>query len=132
MKHATPTAIDEFKSLLANAEPTAEIGFDEPANKDGMWWIDIRLNGLFMPVMWKPDRGFGIYTDLEPGFGERPNEIHRTAPTACSRFLQVARHLSAQRSAGLTLADLRQLSGINQTEFAERMGVEQSAVSRLE
>ena len=127
-----PAAIEEFKSLLLKAEPQAVISVDEPAIDDGMWWIDVRFNALFMPTMWMKDRGFGIYTDPEPGFGERPNELHRTADTACKRFLQIAMHREGERSAGLTLADLRQLTGLNQTEFAKRMGVEQSTVSRFE
>ena len=132
MTRKLPDQIEEFKSSILSADPTAKFEIDVPAAANGTWWIDTEVVDGSAIICWSRERDFGLYTGNEDDFGTRPNELHRSAQTAAARILQIINHLSAGRVAGLNLADLRQLTGLNQTEFAKRLGVEQPAVSRLE
>jgi transcriptional regulator with XRE-family HTH domain len=127
-----PAQISAFQALLLAAHPTATIELDEPGDANGTWMIDLRIGKLFLPTEWSHERGFGIFTTLDLGFGERPNERHHSAETAAARVRQITRDLMAGHSAGLTLAGLRDLLGLNQTELAAKLGVGQAAVSKLE
>jgi transcriptional regulator with XRE-family HTH domain len=129
---AVPARIETFRALVLAANASATVTLDAPDRADGAWMIDVRIDGLFLPTEWSQERGFGLYTTLDLGFGERPNELHREPAIAAARFLQIARDLKAGQSATLTLARLRELHGLNQTELAEKLGVGQAAVSKLE
>lgn len=127
-----PAAIKTFETCVRSADPTATITLDAPDHAAGTWMIDVRFDNQFLPTQWSAKQGFGIFTTLDLGFGERPNELHRSAETAAARLLQIARDLKEGQSAGLTLAGLRELHGLNQTELAEKLGVGQAAISKLE
>ena len=132
MTQKLPDQIEEFKHRILAADPTAKFEIDVPASVEGTWWIDTDAAGGSAIACWSRERGFGLYTDNEDDYGTRPNELHRSAEIASARLLQIAKAFSSEQQAGLTLASLRQLTGINQTEFAKRLGVEQPAVSKLE
>lgn len=128
----TPAAIETFKALVLATYPAATVELDEPGHADGTWIIDLRVDELFLPTEWSTKRGFGVVTTLDLGFGERPNEVYRSPEFAAARVVQIARDLKAGNSAKLTLARLRELHGLNQTELAAKLGVGQAAVSKLE
>ena len=128
----TPASIEIFKSAILAAEPETAFDLDQPDNPSGTWLIDLKLGGLFIPIIWSAGNGFGIFTDCDEGFGERPNEYHRSAATAAGRLIQIVRNLKAGQPAGMTLSALRELQGISQAQLAEKLGVGQATVSKLE
>ena len=128
-----PIEIDNFQKVVLAAFPEASISRDAPDQKDGNWWLDVRLAERTLPVTWSEKSGFGLFTDPNDDFGTRPNEQHMSAQTAAPRFVQMLRALSTgQASAALTLTALRELNGVSQAELAQRLGVKQPAVSKLE
>lgn len=130
--HKLPDQIERFKEQVLAADAGATFVIDTPAAETGFWWIDVDLADGLAICCWSQERGFGLYTDNDDDFGERPNELHRASEMAAARFLQIARDLRAGQSATLTLARLRELLGLNQSDLAAKLGVGQAAVSKLE
>ncbi len=122
--------IEDFQNLLKEVLPDCEVAVDPPHKPSGNWWIDVRRGKHLVTAEYRPGKGFGLFQE-DAGYGEGPVEIYRTAERMVRRFTQL---LAPEESAAtdLTLRDLRRLFGLSQAELAEKAGVKQAAVSRLE
>jgi DNA-binding XRE family transcriptional regulator len=123
-------AIENLKILLSQKAPNSTVAVDPPDRADGNWWIDVRAGKRRVTLEYRPARGFGIFYE-NAGYGEGPAEVYRTAELAVRRVAQVINAGKRER-VRLTLKDLRELYDCSQISLAEKIGVKQSAISRLE
>jgi len=126
--------IEKLREDLIGRFPNHVMTIDAPENLRGHWFLDIqRGNASPIVVEWRPDQGFGISTAKVDDFGLGPDEIYTDAKSAYDRVVRLI--LSGGRTEppeAVRLAELRQLRGLSQTELAERAGVGQANISRIE
>jgi DNA-binding XRE family transcriptional regulator len=105
-----------------------------PRNPEGMWWLDAKQNDYVVTVQWSPRRQFGISASAMPtGYGEGPEETYEDPKNATARVLELLRTKAfTVPPHHVVLRELRALLGFTQEQLAERLGVRQAAVSRLE
>ncbi len=134
MKAKSNKQIDTLLSHLREQIEYAKINVERPRRPDGVWIVDVRVEDRLFVVELKPGVGFGIslVTD-DSGYGERPDEMYLDASTAADRLAELV------RTGGDTepmrqrfLQELRQLAELSQVELAERLGMKQPTLSKLE
>lgn len=123
-------SIENLKRLLGDSLPNCTVELDAPDHADGNWWIDLRAGKKRLTLEYRPQKGFGIFHG-DPGFGEGPAEVYQTPELAARRARQLM-GAGKGKHRRLTLKDLRELYDCSQVELAEKVGVKQSAISRLE
>jgi hypothetical protein len=123
--------IDELLAAL-RAEASVEVEIEAPFREEGLWWLQLEIDGAALDVSWQSVSGFGLYLS-SPEFGGRPDEICNEAGRCARRLLQLA---AAGRVGAKdhvpTLKDVRHLYGVSQVELAAALGTDQAHVSRLE
>jgi DNA-binding XRE family transcriptional regulator len=127
--------IERLRNDLARRFPALVSEIDAPANEAGPWFLDVRRQGNIPPVVveWRPNKGFGVSTPGPDDFGMGPDEVYTNVKATFDRVVRLV--LSGGRSEppeAVRLAELRQGRGLTQGELAERAGVGQAAISRLE
>ncbi len=126
-----PAEVEEFVRLLRADRPGAELTAEPGGVKAKNWWLECSRGKAHVTVEWRPGRGFGISDPkAEAGYGEGPEEVFRDARLAVRRVGQWLLGNGAARPSWLR--QLREVHGISQVELAERLKVNQAAVSRME
>jgi DNA-binding XRE family transcriptional regulator len=83
-------------------------------------------------IGYRPDVGFGIFIS-DSKYGQRPDEIYRSASKAAQRFVQLKESYEhAGLTTYLTLAEIRQLMDLTQEKVAEALAIKQPSVQRIE
>ncbi len=127
-----PEAVDEFRQRLNQALPNALVEFDAPSSDSGTWWIDVSLSDFRTSLSWSAGFGFGVFTS-EEGYGDKPDERYQSPHLAERRIVQMVGSLERpDASAAMWLRDVRTLIGVQQMLLADRLEVNQAAISRLE
>ena len=127
MTDSTPFT-DLIKHLGSRA---SDFSFDQPRDKDGVWWLDLVVDDRPTTVFWKAETGFGLFVSEET-FGQRPDELHTDASKAAKRLLQIAERQASHEGGIMTLKELRLLLGQTQMSLANALGTGQAEISRLE
>jgi DNA-binding XRE family transcriptional regulator len=127
--------VERLRDDLAKRFPDLSIEIDAPADDQSSWFLDVRRGGDASPVVveWRPDRGFGVSTPGGDDYGPGPDELCPNMKAAFNRVVRLV--LSGGRTEpprAVRLAELRQVLGISQEELAERAGVGQANISRIE
>jgi DNA-binding XRE family transcriptional regulator len=127
--------VERLKEDLLNRFPNLAAEIDEPADHRGSWFLDVRreAGGSSIVVEWRPDRGFGISTPSAEDYGTGPDELYPNEKAAFDRLVRLI--LSGGRTEpprAVRLAELRKSRGMSQEELAERAGVRQANISRIE
>ena len=120
-----------IQSLIDCLAADVSYEIDRPQNEAGEWWIDLEWSGFSTTVAWRPDRGFGLFTSDDDGYGAGPDEIFREPALAAKRLGQLARRATDDR-AGMRLDEVRKLFDQPQTAIATILHKDQGFISRLE
>jgi hypothetical protein len=64
---------------------------DEPTDDRGTWYLEVRRGWDVPPVFveWRPDRGFGVSTTLDDGYGSGADEIYPNPRAAYDRVVRL-------------------------------------------
>lgn len=123
--------LEQLEERLRARFPGASLTLDRPELETGTWWLDVTVEGHLVAIQWRADRGFGVTTPTRDDFGTKPDELYECLDAAYDRVVELL--LSQTRTIpGLTLPRLRELRGLSQTDVAQRLQINQGAVSRLE
>ena len=127
------TALDQFIAKAQEFRPSVNIAIDRPADERGDYWLDVAIDGFQTTLVWRADGGFGFYTG-ETAYGDKPDELYKKPEMAAKRLEQLIESSDEETpsQAFPWLKDLRTLINIPQTTLAERLTIQQAAVSRLE
>lgn len=120
-----------IQSLIDCLAAEVRYEIDRPDDPAGEWWIDLAWSGFSTTIAWRPDRGFGLFTSDDEGYGAGPDEIYREAALAAKRLGQLARRPNDDR-AGMRLDEARKLFDKPQTALATTLRKDQGFISRLE
>jgi hypothetical protein len=127
-----PRPLLDFIEAASTQIPGLSIETDAPSDPAGEWFVDLSLDGFRTQVAWRPSFGYGLFTS-GVAYGDRPNEIFRTAELAARRLSQMyAQWQATEQVSPPWLMQLRQLVGTPQTELAAALSCNQPAVSRFE
>ena len=127
--------IEQIYNDLIKRFPDLVIKLDPSETKTGSWFIDVYREGGLDPVNveWRPDRGFGVTTPGPYDYGTGVDEVYGSARATFDRVVQLV------ESGGQTvppeavrLAELRQSRGLTQGQVAEKAGVKQANIARIE
>lgn len=126
--------IESLAAAVSQGVPTAWTRLRTPRDPSGTWWLDTKVDDHHVTVEWSPRRGFGVSASvLGDGYGEGPEETYPDAVSALARVVDLLQKRTfTQPPQAVALRELRALLGRTQGDVAERMGVGQAAVSRLE
>lgn len=130
LQKGTPAAIRQFLEALETMHPGLNVSCERGGDKAHDWWIDVGHRSGSFTVHWEPKVGFGLHpASEEAAFGELPPE--RYADTAM--LLRRVEQLVDDGEVGvLGLRDLREVHGMSQSDLADRLGIQQAAVSKVE
>jgi DNA-binding XRE family transcriptional regulator len=124
--------VDAFLGALHESAPNISAQIDTPSDPKGEAFIDLTDGAFHTEVSYRPEVGFGIYVS-DNTFGQRPDEIYRSASKAAQRIVQLREsYKNAGSIAHLTLAEIRQLMDLTQEKVAETLAIKQPSVQRIE
>ncbi|HEX2079540.1 MAG TPA: XRE family transcriptional regulator [Longimicrobium sp.] len=123
--------LEQLKERLEARFPDASLTMDRPESETGTWWLDARVQGHLVVIQWRPDRGYGISTPTRDDYGSKPHELYDCADAAYKRAVDLL--LSQTRTVpGLSLQKIRESRGLSQVAVAQKLQINQGALSRLE
>jgi transcriptional regulator with XRE-family HTH domain len=125
--------IEQLQQRLSKEYPMMRSTLSKPRWPNGIWWLDIALEGAKrLTVEWN-GRHFGLSGDTAEGLGEDADEKCIGLDAIYGR-LQEALTKAEQPSPprGVLLARLREKRGISQTSLARKLGIKQSTLSGIE
>jgi DNA-binding XRE family transcriptional regulator len=126
------TPIEQLQKRVEQRFGDAQCELDVPAAPEGRWFLDVSLGEQVLVVEWRPDRGFGISTPVNDAFGAGPDEVYPDLESVWERVRALLLSGTSTHSPEARLPALRSLIGMTQAELAERLHVQQAAVSKLE
>jgi hypothetical protein len=126
--------VKELEKCLIVDIPNCTVEVDLPDAPTGMTWIDVRSGTFQCTITWSAATDFGFFTNVEKGYGDRPNERYKTWQLAEKRVLQLWKgwNGAALKPCPPGLAEVRELVGVTQADLASVRGVSQNAISKFE
>ena len=92
------TEIEQINSFIAALPDGAVVSLRRPETPDGVWWLDVKVDGGSDTLTWQEGQGFGIYLDTEPSCGVDPDIQEREPTPAAMRSVRPSADLPAMRS----------------------------------
>lgn len=124
--------IEKLQQRIQKKLPNVATQLDRPASPEGLWCLDLRKESQLIVIEWRPGKGFGISAGTG-GYGEGPDEVHATPADVEARLkelLDSGKETTPPHS--VLVQRLRELRGFTQEQLADRMGIRQATVSRIE
>jgi hypothetical protein len=82
--------IDAVLAYVKDRHRAWQVSVDEPASPSGRWFVDLsHPSGRRALVEWRPDHGFSLSSwtrGAEPGYGDGPDETHRSVRDTLPRL----------------------------------------------
>lgn len=126
-------SIEKIRSGVLEELPDVAASLDRPRKSSGHWWLDLEHEGHRVSVEWRPRKGFGIH--CSPGdraFGG-PEEVLKRVSDVISRVVDLLKLKKfARPPRSVLLREIREMAQMTQVELAEKLGVGQAAVSKME
>jgi DNA-binding XRE family transcriptional regulator len=125
-----PATVRQFLEALETMHPALSVVCEKGGDKIGDWWMDVGHRSGSFTVRWEPKSGFGLHPASDAAvLGEFPSERYADVAMLLRRVGQ----LVDEGEVGVAgLRDLREVQGLSQAELAERLGIQQAAVSKVE
>ena len=125
--------IENLVRLIEEELPAVDWVVDAPTGPKGDWFIDVKHGDQHFSVEYRPDLGFGLSSIPSDGYGEGPDEFLPDEASLVERLTMLA-HLSERTKPQRVrlLQDLRSKRKVTQEDLADRLGVKQPTVSKLE
>lgn len=126
-------SIERLEKRVCEALPGVQSSMDEPMRKSGHWWLDLDLDGHRVTVEWRPKSGFGIHCSAEPAPFSGPEEVVEKMRDAADRVIELLRRKKfARPPRSVLLRELREMASLTQDQLAEKLGVGQATISKME
>ncbi len=113
-----------------------EVKIDPPENPLATWYLDATRGDSAVVVDWRPRDGFGVSASEEKdiGYGDyAPDEFYEDAEAAQARVMHLLRTgEKTHPSREIDLRRVRRACKASQEDVAERLGISQASVSRIE
>ena len=125
--------IEKLSEKLRARCPDLIAILDRPNDSSSSWWLDLELKGHSATVEWRPRQGFGVSSSVSDSYGEGPDEIYPDVDSTVERVTELM--LGRQRThppKETVIQKLRESLRITQVELADRLHVNQAAVSKME
>ena len=126
--------IEKLRNDLLKRFPDLDNEMDPSETETGPWFLNLRPGGSpEIVVEWGQGRGFGISTPDEWDYGTKPDEIVPDVGSAFDRVVELIESGGrTEPPRGEELAELRRAFHLTQAQLAERVGIKQAALSRIE
>lgn len=125
--------IERLSGLLRRRVPGIALEVDAPSRAGGDWFIDAKLRDQSFTIEFRPKLGFGVSSTPAEGIGEGPDEFLEDEEAVAERvagLLSSRRRTEPQRVR--LLQELRERQHISQVALAEKLGVKQPTISKIE
>jgi len=130
----TVNPIERLQADLAARFPDLTVEVDRPELDSGSWDLEVSRGGKFLlSGEWRPKGGFGFSTPKPDDlWGPRDEHVadYDRALARIAHLIETGEETIPPGAVGL--GELRKLMGLSQSEVAERAGLKQANVSRLE
>jgi DNA-binding XRE family transcriptional regulator len=129
----TMNAIEILKQRIGGELPGVSFQDDPPQRAGGSYWLNVQLGERAAVVEWRPNMGFGLSSLPSGGYGEGPDEVYEAVSAVADRLLLILRDgQMTEPPREALLRRLRETRRVSQEELATTLGVNQSAVSKME
>jgi len=86
---AARDGLQAMDRIIGMLPPEATASVDAPLRDDGIWHLDVTLRGIREVVEYHPGRGYGLYSNIAPGYGEMPDIMEADPATAIRRLVEI-------------------------------------------
>lgn len=122
-----------LKKRIEQRFPEARVAIDRPKRATARGHLDASIRDYLLVVTHDPKHGFGLTTPTADRFGEGVDETFATLERAWRRVVELlAGKAETQPPRTGSLKLLRESLKLSQAELADRLHVQQAAVSRVE
>jgi DNA-binding Xre family transcriptional regulator len=113
--------------------PGAKVSVDVPSRPNGDWFVDVKYRDQSFVVEYRPTLGYGLSSIPSAGYGEGPDEFLAEEAAAVDRIVHLTRTRGRTEPQRVRLLqDLRAKRRVTQSELADRLGIRQPTVSKIE
>ncbi len=128
------TDLELLRARLAKRFPSATASVDLAEMPTGSSWLDLSFpDGYNLTIEASPDRGFGLSAGGTPGYGEGPDEVFMEMSSLEVRVVELLKVRGPTiPPVNVLLAQLREMLNVSQEVLAERLGMYQSTISKME
>lgn len=125
--------VEKLSDLLRERFPDIHLEVDAPSKANGDWFIDARLRDQSFVIEYRAKLGFGLSSTPSEGLGEGPDEFLEDEEAVRARLaaLVSSRRRSEPQRVRL-LQELRERQHVSQVALADKLGVRQSTISKIE
>lgn len=125
--------IQELEVQLRARFPDAKIERGVPMNPQGIWFLDVTLDGHWVIIQWQGIHGFGVSCSEVHYYGDGCDEVYQDLEATYARVvcLLLSKTYTSPPPAVL-MRELRKERQVSQVELAEKLEIRQAAVSKFE
>lgn len=125
--------VDKLSRLLRKRIAGIEITVDAPSRPKGDWFVDTRVGQRSFVIELRPALGFGLSSTPAAGIGEGPEEFFEDEAAVVERVADLLRRKARTEPQRVRLLqELRERLHMSQVAVAEKLGVRQPTISKIE
>src|SRR4028119_1961716 len=81
--------LEQIENAVLKRFPKAECVMDPAEGTSSSWFLDVSQGDYSLVVEWHPQRGIGITSNPEMGYGEGPEEVFQDVSEARERVIEL-------------------------------------------